>query len=292
MTKILLATCVSGAALIGSCSTPGSSPKRPATVGSHEIVICGLTYPIDARVVRWDHRGGFNGYLETCFFDRSLTLPRSPAAGCDTPERYSVRACIIDSDDPGRSEQQLVRQYVDQIVIHYDASGTSRRCFQTLHDIRGLSSHFLIDRDGTIYQTLDVRERARHAGKANDRSVGIEIANVGAYESQKALSKALAEAGLESPGRPVTGIVQGKRLYQHRFAEAQYESLNALIRSLRKALPAVSPTLPRDGDGGVADGVLSKSRLSRFSGVLGHQHLTGRKVDPGPAFEWSRIKFR
>ncbi|MEM9559092.1 MAG: N-acetylmuramoyl-L-alanine amidase, partial [Planctomycetota bacterium] len=35
--------------------------------------------------------------------------------------------------------------------------------------------------DGTIYQTLDVTERAWHATKANSRSVGIEIAQIGAY---------------------------------------------------------------------------------------------------------------
>jgi len=41
--------------------------------------------------------------------------------------------------------------------------------------------HFMLDVDGTIYQTLDVKERAWQATKANDRSVGIEIANIGAY---------------------------------------------------------------------------------------------------------------
>ena len=46
---------------------------------------------------------------------------------------------------------------------------------------RGLSAHFLLDLDGTIYQTLDLRERAYHAGASNSRSIGIEIANVGSY---------------------------------------------------------------------------------------------------------------
>ena len=39
----------------------------------------------------------------------------------------------------------------------------------------------MLDLDGTIYQTLDLKERAWHATTSNSRSVGIEIANIGAY---------------------------------------------------------------------------------------------------------------
>ena len=54
-----------------------------------------------------------------------------------------------------------------------------------LHDVRGLSVHFMLDLDGTIYQTLDVKEQAWHATIANGRSIGIEIANIGAYPSRR-----------------------------------------------------------------------------------------------------------
>jgi hypothetical protein len=53
--------------------------------------------------------------------------------------------------------------------------------FKVLHDVRGLSVHFMLDLDGTIYQTLDLKERAWHATTSNSRSVGIEMANIGAY---------------------------------------------------------------------------------------------------------------
>ncbi len=39
----------------------------------------------------------------------------------------------------------------------------------------------MLDLDGTIYQTLDLKEQAWHATIANGRSIGIEIANIGAY---------------------------------------------------------------------------------------------------------------
>ena len=70
---------------------------------------------------------------------------------------------------------------VDQFVIHFDARGSSRKCFEILQDVRGLSVHFMLDLDGTIYQTLDVKEKAWHATIANGRSIGVEVANIGAY---------------------------------------------------------------------------------------------------------------
>ncbi len=39
----------------------------------------------------------------------------------------------------------------------------------------------MLDLDGTVYQTLDLKECAEHATIANGRSVGIEVANIGAY---------------------------------------------------------------------------------------------------------------
>src|SRR5205807_3371561 len=84
-----------------------------------------------------------------------------------------------------------LQKVVDQFVIHFDVCGTSRQCFKILQDFRDLSVHFMLDLDGTIYQTLDLKERAWHATTSNNRSVGIEIANMGAYTSDE--SKALEE---------------------------------------------------------------------------------------------------
>ena len=52
----------------------------------------------------------------------------------------------------------------------------STQCQKVL-DKRGISVHFLIDNDGTIYQTLDLQHAAFHAGKVNRKSVGVEISN-------------------------------------------------------------------------------------------------------------------
>src|SRR5690606_3292917 len=96
----------------------------------------------------------------------------------DTPNRYGLRGrnwpdeTLEQIRGGGWSLEQLQAQ-VDQFVIHYDVAGTARRCFEILHDHRGLSVHYLLDVDGKIYQPLALKERAWHAGTANDRSVGI-----------------------------------------------------------------------------------------------------------------------
>ena len=67
---------------------------------------------------------------------------------------------------------------VSQIVLHWDVTHSSAGAVEVLQR-RGLSTHFLIDSDGTIYQTLDVEYKAVHAGEANDRSIGIDLNHVG-----------------------------------------------------------------------------------------------------------------
>ena len=47
---------------------------------------------------------------------------------------------------------------VNKVILHHDGMPSSAGCFNVLRD-RGLSTHFMIDRDGTIYQPLNVRLR-------------------------------------------------------------------------------------------------------------------------------------
>jgi AmpD protein len=110
-------------------------------------------------------------------------------------------------------------------------------------EIRGLevSSHLLIRRDGSVVQFVPFTERAWHAGEScfrgqhrcNDVSIGIEL-----------------EGEDETP-----------------YEDRQYDALQAVIRALCDAYPAISP---RE--------------------VAGHCDIApGRKTDPGPAFDWFRL---
>jgi len=74
------------------------------------------------------------------------------------------------------------------VVIHHTGSDTIEQAIRTLTDpAREVSAHYLIGRDGSIYQLVDERARAWHAGKSqwgsdtdlNSSSIGIELDNNG-----------------------------------------------------------------------------------------------------------------
>jgi N-acetyl-anhydromuramyl-L-alanine amidase AmpD len=172
-------------------------------------------------------------------------------------------------------------------VIHYDAIGRSADCFAVLKS-RGLSVHFMIDIDGTIYQTLDVKERAWHATKANNRSVGVEMANLGAFPPDQANVLELWHQS-HPAARAVIGEVQGKVLRMYDFTPQQYAALIKLTAALCEALPQIRCDYPRDENGKLITHVLSDEEFRNYRGVLGHYHIQPEKVDPGPAFEWDKL---
>jgi N-acetyl-anhydromuramyl-L-alanine amidase AmpD len=204
---------------------------------------------------------------------------------------------------------------VDQFVLHYDAAGTSRQCFKVLHDVRDLSVHFLLDLDGTIYQTLDLKERAWHASNANSRSVGIEIANIGAYPADGpnpfadwyveepggptriTVPERFGDGGIREEGfvghparpQPIRGEIQRQDLVQYDFTAAQYEALIRLTAALTRIFPKLACDYPRDAAGRLVSHTLDEDAFNSFQGVLGHFHIQTNKVDPGPAFEWDHV---
>ena len=112
----------------------------------------------------------------------------------------------------------------------------------SLHDVAQLrvSAHALVRRDGTVTQYVAFGQRAWHAGRShyrgrdacNDFSIGIELEGMDATP----------------------------------YADAQYESLAALVAGLLDAYPTLSS-----------------------EHIAGHSDIApGRKSDPGPAFDWPR----
>lgn len=295
---------------------PDPRPGDPLVRRGDEMSVCGQLFHTGTRVVLWNDVGGYDAYRPHRHLDETRATPRDRNQP-DATARFGtfrrnlppavearVRAHGWDLED--------LRQVVHQVVIHYDACGTSRRCFEVLHDIRGLSCHFLLDVDGTIYQTLDVKERAWHASSANDRSVGIEIAHIGAeptsaaprfsewYDSDARGPRLSLPANVRTgwppdlelrPARPelIRGPIHGYELAQYDFTREQYDALVKLLASLSRVLPGIRAEVPRGADGKVPSGVLSARDQTEFQGFLGHYHLTTEKHDPGPAFDWEQV---
>lgn len=68
------------------------------------------------------------------------------------------------------------RDVIRKVVLHSDLTNTSAGCFRALVG-RELSTHFMIDFDGTLYQTLDVGFTGYHAGELNRQLIGVDLNN-------------------------------------------------------------------------------------------------------------------
>lgn len=288
---------------IRSISTqPALTPEASAD----GIIVAGKRIPIGTHVVTWKDPNGYSAYRRGKHFDRS-----QPADG---KRRYSHRSGLPLGMREGDLSHEDLKQVVHQFVVHYDTTGCSRQCFKVLQDVRNLSVHFMLDVDGTIYQTLDVRDKAWHATISNDFAVGIEIAHPGAWKSplnadmrrwyeqdaqgwRQKFPKWLPETGIRTdgyvprPARPefVSGRVQGRTYHQFDFTNEQYRALPKLIAALNKALPRIRIDAPRDPRGKIIDRALPEATLRQFEGVVGHFHVQTNKQDPGPAFQWEHV---
>ena len=92
---------------------------------------------------------------------------------------------FIERPSPNFDERQLP---VSMIVLHYTGMVDMQSALDRLTSPEAkVSSHYLVDEDGTIYRLVDESNRAWHAGKSrwrgvgdvNSASVGIEIVNPG-----------------------------------------------------------------------------------------------------------------
>lgn len=144
---------------------------------------------------------------------------------------------------PGYPNHHKLRDTSNNIVvIHYDSSDNVVRTLVYLRKKRD-AYHYIIDRKGRIYQMIDPKWEARHAGisywngywRLNHYSIGI----------------CLSSNGVEP------------------FTEKQYQALEWLISHLKRRYPDIDSTK-----------------------IVGHSDIAfprGRKKDPGPNFDWSRI---
>ncbi len=136
-----------------------------------------------------------------------------------------------------------------------------------------LSIHFVVDKDGIVYQMADTELRAAHcvAHGMNSLSIGIEFINRG--------------SGTELPSRGVprdlvTESIHGRRIKYYEMTLAQLRTGVKLTRTLCN-LYGLPLRVPRDEAGEPTLYALPESRLRTYTGVLGHAHAEAGKLDPG-----------
>lgn len=225
--------------------------ERQAEIDDHKPIEChysnyivynGEFHPIEwDKFVLWSEKGG----LET------------------KPGHYY--------DYSGRPKRKI-RYFVN----HWDVCLSSTSC-QNVLDKRGISVHFLIDNDGTIYQTLDMQHAAWHAGSArtNRPSVGVEISNAYYTKYQDRYIKDGFGA------RPIIedAWVHGKQLDPFLgFYPAQIEAVKALWKAINSATGIPYET-PLNQFGKTSTKYEQDVAYGNYTGFVSHYHISKAKID-------------
>jgi len=156
------------------------------------------------------------------FMDRSGRMRTHAMAEDRLPERA---AHGMSHDVPKPPVKEFIRSpnfssrngtKIDMIVMHFTETSTASSAINTFLDQSSqVSAHYIIDRNGDIYQMVDDDRKAWHAKAANPRSIGIEHVALPDQEmspAQEASSAALVAWLLSTYDVPTENI-KG-----HRFA--------------------------------------------------------------------------
>ena len=174
-------------------------------------------------------------------------------------------------DYSGRAKRKI-RYFVN----HWDVCLSAQSCQRVL-DRRGISVHFLIDNDGTIYQTMDIQHGAWHAGsaRANRASVGVEISNAYYPKYQNWYVK----NGFGE--RPIVddAWVHGNKLESFTgFYPQQIEAAKALWKAIHTATDIPYET-PLSQFGKTSTKYVQDVPYGSFSGFVSHYHVSKKKID-------------
>jgi hypothetical protein len=247
---------------------------------NNSIVICGFEFDIGSRVVLWEEKSGFNGYdvstkIYTVKRRRNIEI---------SGKRYGRRSWSI-----GNNPKQL-QKIVTQFFIHHDGLYRSKDTFNVLHNQRGLSAHFLLDDDGILYQTLDLKEKAYHAGVNNVMSVGIEIASrADVNRFPNAYDKKHQEKYDVGSRYKRRDNIQGGFVEGFEYNDKQYATLIRLGIVLTHVFPkmgGIMADFPRTKSGKVIKSVIKNPK--KHTGFICHYNSSKSKWDP-VAFDHDRF---
>ncbi len=194
-----------------------------------------------------------------------------------------VRGCEVPIGAPAKTWEETGLKFAKMIarecrpdlgVLHWTAG--ENRAETTFHylEFKGLSVHFVIDNDGVIWQFGDPAIFAcQHAGRANARSVGIEVSCYGwRRHNDRNPNSNRGECETE---------IHGWKTTVADYLPAQYFALDRLCTTLSDLLP-----IPKRAS--MLRRRLTSDEFDAYSGWVGHYHVDRLskkhpKIDPGSA---------
>lgn len=190
----------------------------------------------------------------------------------------------------------------DLIVLHFTAGSSAASAFTSWTGTKErVATAYIVDADGTIYETFPPEMWAPHLGVAGPdnanwildrRSIGIEIANVGGLVPAPGNAQVLnwwpnnyrtRFCARSETARYVAKTYRGFKYFAS-FPEVQLVSIVSLVQHLASTYK-IPLRLPPDAIREQCD----LASFGKFSGIASHQNFRTDKTDIGPAFPWDRL---
>ena len=188
----------------------------------------------------------------------------------DEPNGHKIKSGNY-YDNSGKEERKPT-----MFVNHWDVCLSSESCARVLNK-RGVSVHFCIDNDGTVYQILDTQHGAWHAGHlhGNKKGIGVEISNAYYTKYQDWYKRnGFGERPLQE-----SAWVHGRKLDPFLdFYPVQIKALKALWAAVHKGL-GIPLEYPKNSEGYIETGVHKDCDRGKFRGICNHYNFTRKKID-------------
>ena len=164
-------------------------------------------------------------------------------------------------------------------VNHWDVCLSAESCARVLNK-RGISVHFLIDNDGTIYQMLDTQHKAWHAGISNyeggnTKGIGVEISNAYYTKYQDWYVK---HGFGERPIQENAWVHGRKKDPFLDFYPVQLKALKALWKAIHIGV-GIPLEYPKNSEGYIETSVHKDCERGKFHGFCNHYNFTRNKID-------------
>lgn len=170
------------------------------------------------------------------------------------------------------------KEHIKRIILHWTGGERQSKDVVEYLNSQNYGCHFIIDKDGSVFQSQNLNIKTAHASGDNYASIGIEIVNIGL----------LSEAGGKIPeGRSVyEDTYLGRPTKLLTFTPAQIDSAKKICKNLCQ-IYGIPYDVPRDKSNQellLKERFGSRQEIDNYTGICGHYHVDierNFKPDPG-----------